>query len=467
VSTIFSKAVATVSGTTEVKLNLSENTTWKKDEARCFIFEGAATGKAALKVFIKRGNTPITADTAGAKVYLDIKEFKDLYEHWTAGDTDARGAAVAATATHPSDNTFEYGANGDGLSMPGAATYNDYVLFVHGYRMQPWERRAFAETALKRMYHQGYKGKFGFFSWPTEWVDYDHADWKTAKNAAWDPQLYDRCEVQGRKSGNGPLHGLLTSLNGRFGTAHVDVFAHSMGNVVVSEALKAHPAGNLLINRYIASQSAEVAHCYDQNATTNSVTSSIPDLYRYNPPGSRFVEDQLETTGDNYHKGISSRVVNKFINFANLSDHALDIWDKNQLLKPDDSWWPSDTTFSYEPIGTYEFIPPDNFNLHLKITDHYFEDPPGITGENQKHEIFWPADGFTLLAHVIPARSRATGATSGMGGEFDSEVDLHQEPYLFGDGKYDHSAQFQSTFMKRRSYYHQLLLRFDLKPNQL
>ena len=418
------------------------------------LFEGCSTGKGQLVMVLLNSND--TEIGEGASVWIELKQFNELYEHWTCGDTDLRDAAIASTPDHAYGSPFEYGPGFDGLSLPAAATYNDYVLFVHGWRMQPWERRAYAETAFKRMYHQGYKGKFGLFSWPTEWVDLDHAFITTTKNALSDPQHYDRSEVVARKSGAVPLHALLVSLNTRFGADHLHVFAHSMGNVVVSEALRSHQASTPLINAYIACQSAEVAHAYDQNAASKSDLSVIPNLYCYNPPNPRTNYEQLKE-GDNYHKGLASRANSRFVSFANLNDQALGKWDLNQLMKPDDGWYPSDTAYSYVTSLVGNFF------------DTYREDPPGVTGSNLEHDIFWPTDRFTILAHIVPAHSRATGATIGIAGEFNpaTEVNLDAEAYQFGGGDYSHSAEFLSNFAERRTFYFQLLTTFRLSPDRL
>jgi hypothetical protein len=44
---------------------------------------------------------------------------------------------------------------------------NQYILFVHGWNMSPTEKTFFANTAYKRLWWQGYQGRFGAFHWPT------------------------------------------------------------------------------------------------------------------------------------------------------------------------------------------------------------------------------------------------------------------------------------------------------------
>jgi len=49
---------------------------------------------------------------------------------------------------------------------PPADTNTTYILLVHDYNLPPWKKDRFAETAFKRLYWQGYQGRFGLFRWP-------------------------------------------------------------------------------------------------------------------------------------------------------------------------------------------------------------------------------------------------------------------------------------------------------------
>ena len=71
---------------------------------------------------------------------------------------------------------------------PTIPAENNYILFVHGWNLADWEKDAFAETAFKRLYWQGYKGHFGAFQWPT---GYGFGSWKTVIN---DPDNFDNSE---------------------------------------------------------------------------------------------------------------------------------------------------------------------------------------------------------------------------------------------------------------------------------
>ena len=75
----------------------------------------------------------------------------------------------------------------------------DYILFVHGYNMPTWEKDRYAETAYKRLYWQGYQGRFGEYRWPT------HST----------PVLFDSDEFASWESGTGLYH-LLVALNSKY-----------------------------------------------------------------------------------------------------------------------------------------------------------------------------------------------------------------------------------------------------------
>jgi hypothetical protein len=89
-----------------------------------------------------------------------------MYERWTIGDNP--NVAPAYPAYLAEDNfspqqpaiPFEYGPCHAGTP---------YILFVHGWNMETWLKDRWAERAFKRLYWQGYQGRFGSFRWPTDY----------------------------------------------------------------------------------------------------------------------------------------------------------------------------------------------------------------------------------------------------------------------------------------------------------
>ena len=102
---------------------------------------------------------------AKTTAYIQIVDIKQMYERWTVGDDPNNApASTAQIAT----NDLPSGVWPFRYANPGNAN-TPYILYVHGWNMEPWEKDRFAETAFKRLYWQGYQGRFGEFRWPTDY----------------------------------------------------------------------------------------------------------------------------------------------------------------------------------------------------------------------------------------------------------------------------------------------------------
>ena len=116
-----------------------------------------------------------------SEVALELKDIKQMYEIYEV-DTGKVSIALAGAASTSIDTINALSVNDISDSRyrfkNEAVVYNensheseDYILFVHGWRMKPYEKTFFAETAYKRLWWNGYKGRFGVYHWPTEWVE--------------------------------------------------------------------------------------------------------------------------------------------------------------------------------------------------------------------------------------------------------------------------------------------------------
>ena len=334
------------------------------------------------------------------KVYLDLREVKDFYKTYTAGTaepagfdgsnfgTDCYGTAPGYPPQEPEDIHVAGGSDRwiyDALLTGNAAQQarKDRAILVHGWRMRDNEKKNFADTAFKRLYWLGYQGEFAAVSWPTGWFHKPaHCyDFSPAVLAGQNSQNYDQSEVVARLTGK-KLEKWLNYQNSPNTNLHLIV--HSMGNVVVSEALRHHVSGQL-IESYSASQAAEVGGSYDDalgdmehvnirkeikqspfvawSEYNTSAAASVapdyampPDIYRYTNlvgqvDGNNVIRhgktttDELKTlseqlkqaSGDSkthYYRGIADKV-GRIVNFFNTGDAALTAWEFNQLTKPD------------------------------------------------------------------------------------------------------------------------------------
>ena len=298
--------------TSATPINLNIETNFNEH----FIFCGTTNGTAQIDLQIFDENTNVVAD---APLYLQVNEIKQMYERWTVGDNSNATnmppllAPILATdrlQANPPAEAFEYPAPQN--------TNTPYILYVHGWNMESWEKDRYAETAYKRLYWQGYQGRFGLFRWPTGF------GFSGIISAAIDARNYDNSESNAWASAIG-LTNLLTQLNAEYPN-HVYLMAHSMGNVVAGEALRL--ANSQLVNTYITMQGAVPAHAYD-TSTFNRSSSGPPDRYAAYP-----------TNGEPCYFS-SSAGAGSYVNFYNTNDYALSYWNKDQdPYKPDNSGLP-------------------------------------------------------------------------------------------------------------------------------
>jgi hypothetical protein len=362
-----------------------------------FLFEGRTAGKGALTLRVYKDDHLI----GESKVWIELRDIKDMYEHWTVGDTTE--IALTQIPLVPSRvGTFEYDEN--------SPEDNDYIVFVHGWNMEPHRRRAFAETSFKRLFWQKYDGRFALFSWPTEVG----------------VTTYNVSERKAYASAFG-LWRLFTDLNDLY-PGKVRVLAHSMGNIVVSEALRHEvesPTPQVIIHTYAASQAAVAAHAYFAAAPERDPPIpngwQTPEVYANYPP----------TPGVPYYANIDSAAAS-LVNFFNPDDDALGWWNFNQGIKP---------TLGYGYVAGLGFIR-----------------DPGL------QIMTFPNDTYEIYSHAAQARSQALGRVADVQGPFDvdDQIDLSADPFGYTGAQEDHSAQFLSTNVGRRSYWETIMRRFGL-----
>jgi hypothetical protein len=382
-----------------------------------FILCGARRGSGQLVLTVLDG-AEVVAETS---LYLQFNDIKELYERWTLGDIPSM--EPTDTAFLAADELPVVGALPFLYPLP-ASSNTPYILHVHGWNMQPWIKDRFAETAFKRLYWQGYQGRFGSFRWPTDY------DFNSVWDVLFDPQNYDRSELHAWKSGEG-LRNLLMTLNTNY-PGQVRLMAHSMGGIVAGQALRVSGANPDFVHTYVAMQTAVPSHSYDPSITNRSLglsDSGTPNRYaRY-----------WNTNSPQYFVNVGG--ASRYINLFNRDDYALEKWELNQDLKPDSG-------YSYDVCCG--------------------SDADGGLFRRGSTELLWPADAFELFSFCVEARCYAVGAQTGLGGAFttDGQIDLRLSPFQFGEAHIGHSAQFRSTNMQRWSIWEELLFATDLKARQ-
>ncbi len=375
------------------------------------IWCGVSNGVGQLTMTIADGNgNPL----AQASQWIQIVDIKQMYERWTVGDAPSQPPTTTPVPaaddlpTNVMQQPFLYSTN----TIPGTP----YILFVHGWNVSLYDKDREAETAFKRLYWQGYHGRFGSFQWPT-----------TVQNL--NLRAFDNGEYQAWQSGVGLLD-LLSSLDAEYQSGNVYLMAHSQGNVAAGEALRLATQQGLgqVVNTYVAMQTAVDSHTYDPTTPTRSVTFSTPDRY-----------GQYYTNGaPSYFNG--SAGAGTYVNFFNTNDWALaaNIWQRDQNEKPDIGYGYDGTNFFYQPFLTRTYL-------------------------------YFPEDTYDIFSYCDQAHGYALGAQPNVGGAFKTGVIYHQveldaDPYDFGTAHIYHSGEFRSDYAQRWQFWNEVLLQMRLAP---
>jgi hypothetical protein len=400
-----------------------------------FIWCGVSNGVGQLALTISQGGTNTLGQTTA---YIQITDIKQMYERWTIGDRpNFAPTNVAQVAQEDITQPFQY-------SLP-TDTNTTYILYVHGWNMNRYDKDRFAERAFKRLYWQGYQGRFGVFRWPTEY------NFKaTFIDAMFQPHNYDGSELNAWKSATGLLN-KLNDLNAEY-PGHVYLLAHSMGSVVAGEALRLAAQKGLgqLVNTYVASQAAIPAHVYDATVTSPYLIDYAHSAHYIPAPGH-------PKTPNIYGNRLTNTVsaVGRRINFYNGNDYALnaDAWCFDQELKPDTFvgsgfYFYSGTTNDPSPWNHFEYI----------FTSG--DPPPSPTALDIVNNL---SDRYEALAYAANPYSTALGATPGII-PFDQNLNLQtlwppdtvhlNHPF---DEHFYHSAQFRGDYWQEQGYWHTLL----------
>jgi Bacterial TSP3 repeat/Alpha/beta hydrolase of unknown function (DUF900) len=454
----FRNAITDANGAKNVAANstfILPTSTWQNltnaNPVEHFLFEGDSEGAGQLTLVILDQNGKELGE--GPSVYLDLRDIKELYERWTVGDGNggppAPVAGISANRLPAGVHALVYNSINPGLSVPGAPTQNAYILFVHGWNLPPWERDAFAESALKRLFWQGYKGKFGTFEWPTTYTTIDNEYFADLQEIA----IYDDGEFSAWQSAV-PLEQLLEYLHRSYGN-NLYLFAHSMGNVVAGEALRiAGQAGvGPLVNMYVATQAAVPAHCYDPSLAGADLLS----FSSINVNGANISGSYGPTTPDIYGNWLAPTgpaMLTK-VNFFNINDYALNYWQGDQVLKPD----VRNYTYFYQ--GSADDSPAkDLFGKALATL-------PALVGFVPLHlgDATNVQDRYEIMAYDAEPRSKALGGVPDAAGF--APQNLLQPGFWPNDtfpqinGPYSahpwHSAEFRFTNADQQNYWHTLL----------
>jgi len=348
------------------------------DQVSPFILEGKTAGKADLTIIVKvDGN-----DVCKKAVQLDLRPISEFCQEFVASITSDDNVSTTVSQ----DGTYTYTPEKD-----------EYVLYVHGWRMADWEKDRWTETVFKRLWWQGYKGHVGGFQWPTLGLQ----------------RPYNQSELRAWNSAQA-LKNLITSLNSSY-PGQVRVIAHSMGNVVVGEALRL--CSSSVVHTHLAAQAALPAHCYDNTISNYWSNFRTPNVYGY------YTSGQFPDVP--YLAGNSSKADN-LVQYYNARDYALRKWEfNNRNFKPD-------------RLNKYHYTEGDaNVDTYAPASgDRFYYQESLIT---QRTMVF-PVNRYEIFARSAQSRSRALGCESSVAG---FGIHRNLQGFDYNDSSYSHSREFR------------------------
>lgn len=305
-----------------------------------YLFEANGTeAESSTLVFTSKIEYPDGSTTErDRELKLNLHEFEDFYNQrdieFDIGGGDLR-----------QDPDFTHFADAESIHNSQVSDVpflrgDDNLILVHGWNMRSVDKNAFAETAFKRLYWQGFQGDFYAFNWPT-FYDAEGPRWVPGAEEGVNV-TYNPSEFQAYRSGRALRH-LITGLNG-----DTHLLAHSMGNVVAAEALRqshVETPGSSLVKSYVAMEAAISAGAYQAQAPTND-DAFVFDLEGFNTTNLDAFEGVRTDLNRNWSSGLDSSsdlvymvgtktTAEKWINLHNAHDIATgNLWKLNNFIKP-------------------------------------------------------------------------------------------------------------------------------------
>ena len=151
--------------------------------------------------------------------------------------------------------------NGPDSNCNGLPRGNRHWVFAHGFNVNVSEARGWASTVFKRLWQTGDNSRFTFANWAGDngqfkafrqyWsIDY-YQNSENAFNTA--PHFAERCNALNKRMSGG---------------AEVHLIGHSLGNVLISEAIVAH---GLKYARYYMVNAAASKQAYNENEVESNL----------------------------------------------------------------------------------------------------------------------------------------------------------------------------------------------------
>jgi hypothetical protein len=393
---------------------------------RYLLFEGVTEGKGQLVLTFWKGTEKIGE---GPGVWLDLVNIRKMYQSSIEDEFDKPPTEEKTSVT-----------------------------FVHGWNMSPAGSRNFAESMFKRLWHRGFKGRFAYFRWNTDWSDaFDNAPVIGEAAEAYFANYNDSENLAWKEAGPA-----LKAFVGQMPAGYTkNIAAHSMGNIVAGSALRA----GMAVDNYAMMQAAVPSACYDDRELlkqTAPVTHAVSvSLWGLEVPVSSVTVWSQQTPDDDPDPqtralacrgllediGNNANIVNFYLSNDSATAYAWEI--NNEVTKP-----PGGVMTGH---FRYERTNPAGQKLYRDFGG-------GI------HEYTW-LSRYDSVSFACRTWAKAVGAESRTRGSVTSDVDLGDASFHLpgedpgsGFGN-QHSGQFEANIQNLKPFYDALLDELEIPRN--
>lgn len=387
-----------------------------------YLYEGRSYGQGRFVLKARYNGVPVLQRGIELSLY-DISYFYDHYLVEESGNADL--------SVNPKVNPVGVDEQSSREALYQGAS-DEYVMFVHGWNVKPWEKKRWAETVFKRLWWQGYQGRLGLFDWPCRTL----------------PSLdvlinYDRSEYLAWNSAKA-LTSVLEALHTE-DALNISLLAHSQGNVVAGESLRLANANT--VKTYVASQAALSASLYSGEYPTVSMlpplaldsfdTPAVMSLY----PGRAPLQ--------NYFAEIPGKI-NPLINYFNRKDYSLveagpltPGWEYNNQTRPDNS-------IGYGYDGDTE-----DYSTNVGDSGFYKD-----TLTTARRDLTFPDNDHEIFSFIAESRTKALGAVLPFESFLDATLSVDavgsrdlEATAGYDNKRYSHSRQFRSNIVDEHNYW--------------
>ena len=332
ISVNYGTALGTISagGTTyidkKVFANIDSSNGWVY-----FLYEGVSEGSGKLTSVLKIGDKEVEATSVDLKLlhvrkmYERVKVTPDHPDDFTE-PSEFVGEPFNATVTPPIPNIGWVSDSFVNVFESDPLEKKEYLVFVHGWRMTYDGSQKYGETMFKRLWQTGYKGRYAFVRWPT----YSQSTHPQTEGLF----TYNASDYRAWLSGKG-VAAFVNSLPSSYVR---NITAHSMGNVVVSSALRE----NMQVDNYALLNAAIPAMCYDGRQILYEFDRETPDGDADPITKALGFKEKISQTNN-------ARLINFYLtNDSALADENFGWVGNNRSYKPE-SFNLGTTGYDYDP----------------------------------------------------------------------------------------------------------------------